>query len=94
LCSGAWYPARSALCCARNSARRARDSSGSEYNAWATLAGPRLSLTPSTMTSWISPARSMRRDSPPRNTRAGLARWPSTSTLPVSTACFARLRVL
>jgi len=36
----------------------------------------------------------MRNASPTRTTRDGFGRSPPTATLPVSTACFARLRVL
>src|SRR5690606_40326114 len=62
--------------------------------ACATGAGPRVSLSPRTSISKVSSPRVTRNASPTRTVREGLARWPPTSTLLVSTACLARLRVL
>ncbi len=64
------------------------------YSACATGAGPRTSLSAATVISKIPPPRSIRSCSPLRNARDGLGRCPATSTLPVSTAFLARLRVL
>src|SRR5579883_3146435 len=66
--------------------RCSRLCSVSRYRVWATGAGPRISLRPSTSTSKTPAGFLMRSSSPIRISRAGLQDWPLASTRPSSQA--------
>ena len=74
--------------------RISRLASVSRYRAWATGAGPRISLKPRTSTMNSPPSFLMRNISPTWTSRAGLARTPPESILPSSQARSASERVL